>query len=174
MGSRTLHVGCRPCSGSAGPTKAPLHSRWDVGLWVLGISTGPRPPGRPHRRQACGPLSTGSSAQGVLGSRGGLSRAGARPVKSLGFRGGHYRARQLVHLHGLYLKVAGRLKIAGFAGQDLCVPFGFPGNAGLWPASIPADAGQAGQGCGSLGPAARSITPSPWAPSALAWAGHGA
>lgn len=35
------------------------------------------------------------------------------------------------------------------------------GNAGLWPAPIPAEAGQAGQGCGSLGPPACSITPSP-------------
>lgn len=138
--------------GAPGQPRPRCVSRWDVGLWVLGTSPAPRPPGRPRFQQASGPLNAGASARGVLGSRGGLSRAQPHPVKSLGFRRGHYHARQLVHLHRLYLKVAGRLKIEGFAGQGLCVPFGFPGNAGLWPASIPAEAGQAGRGA------------APWAP----------
>ena len=60
---------------------------------------------------------------------------------------GAYLAKQLVHLHGLYLRAAGGAKNRGVSlGQGGHPLLRFLGNAWLWHMSVSAAAGQASRG----------------------------
>lgn len=107
-----------------------------------------------------------------------MGGGGLRPLKSPWFGAGCYLAEQLVHLHGLYLKAAGGLKIEEFRLSRDASDSRFPGQR-LALARVHlccSWAGGQGHSSGFLphppwpGPAGR---PSAHQQSSLAWAGMG-
>lgn len=120
-GTKVHHAGSRGCGPQDPPLRASERGQREVG------SVCPGPAGRPGRMwtSTLPPLqSTAASVAGAPQSfRGSVPASWSRhgpvgrdgrpfcPVKSLWLGAGSYRAKQLVHLHGLYLRAAGGLKI---------------------------------------------------------------
>lgn len=166
--------GVTPCSGSTEPTKAPLRSRWDVGLWVLGISTAPRPPGRPRCRQPAG-LSAREPLPGVSGEpRGSFSGSGPRCEVS-GVQKGPLSCPPARPSTQALSESSWGTKNSGFrrAGPVCAVrfPLATPGSG---PLPSPLKLGRQGRGAAPWAPRPAASHPPPCAPSALAWAGRGA
>lgn len=92
---------------------------------------------------------------------------GGCPLKSV-VGVGVYLVEQLMGLHGLYLKVAGRLKIEAFQLGRGCCPSVSPATPGSGPCPW-ATAGQAGQGHSPSNPGPPHLPSLP-----QAWAGRGA
>lgn len=117
MGSRACES--PDCAQGCGVSAEP---RWASRRDVRASASGRRPlgPGCPHALP--GPRLP-SLFPGHPGSRGRPGQWEGRALKSVVWTGG-YLAEQLVGLHGLYLKVAGRLKIEEFRlGRGCCPRF---------------------------------------------------
>lgn len=150
-GAHRPHSGvAQGCQGRVGREEGP----YGVLTAPDGVGCQPRPqwaPRTPPPRQA---PHLSQPLPGRPGSQGRWGRPGERsgcPPKSLWFGADGYLAEQLVGLRGLYLKVAGRLKI-GELQSDRGVAAGSP-QQHLAPA--PAHGPQAGQGRGAPRPGAR-------------------
>lgn len=149
-------------------------SRWDAALYPLCAAAREAP----IPRWALGsvpPSQGGSLFPGRPGSPGRSGEWEGRPLKSLWFGAGSYLAQQLVGLHGLYLKVAGRLKIEEFRlGRECCCSVS-PATPGSGPRPSAA-AGCWGRGTAppTLGPqGCRTASPPPHLHSLpWAWAGR--
>lgn len=118
-------------------------------------------------QDASAPCQAPCPSRPLPGARGARGEPGSGKLPSEGPAAGAglYLAEQLMGLHGLYLKVAGRLKIEAFRLGRGCCPSVSPATPGSGPCSWAA-AGQAGQGHSPSHPG-----PSP-APPAQAWAGR--
>lgn len=158
MGPRSLHCPVPTVPEGAGRQPRPCRAySGKVGT----CSPGCRPPGHQQAPYAPGAVPGWVPSQDTLGA---VRVWAGRPPKAPWSAAGGYLAEQLVGQRGLYLKVAGRLKIEAFRlGRERCCPFPrqrlAPAHAGH------RAAGQAGAGGArphpTLGPGCSSAAPPP-------------
>lgn len=158
VGPRSLHCPVPTVPEGAGRQPRPCRAySGKVGT----CSPGCRPPGHQQAPYAPGAVPGWVPSQDTLGA---VRVWAGRPPKAPWSAAGGYLAEQLVGQRGLYLKVAGRLKIEAFRlGRERCCPFPrqrlAPAHAGH------RAAGQAGAGGArphpTLGPGCSSAAPPP-------------